>query len=174
MILLLSALKLNTFHLRAILLLWLSFFLSFFLLLLAIYSEAPLILLYAFSIYSGDMGPKLALCRHQGPRPRTSLKPTSELGLKCLYILAGRSIRKIKKRRWITFAMEISWNNENYMLGISWICVELALVQFASEEVTSGSALVGNLFNGASDVVLEYRGMLAGSSSTPTNGQGNW
>lgn len=28
--------------------------------------------------------------------------------------------------------------------------------------------------NGASDVVLEYRGMLAGSSSTPANGQGNW
>lgn len=84
MILLLSALKLNTFHLRAILLLRLPFFSL--LLLLAIYSEVPLILLYAFSFYSGDMGPRLALCRHQGPRPRTSLKLTSELGLKCLYI----------------------------------------------------------------------------------------
>lgn len=98
MILLLSALKLNTFHLRAILLLRLPFFFSL-LLLLAIYSEVPLILLYAFSFYSGDMGPKLALCRHQGPRPRTPLKPTSELGLKCLYILARRSLGKINLRK---------------------------------------------------------------------------
>ena len=43
------------------------------------------------------MGPKLALCRHKGPRPRTSLKPTSELGLKCLYLFAGRSLWEIKK-----------------------------------------------------------------------------
>lgn len=87
-------------------------------------------MLYVFSIYSGDMGPKLALCRHQGPRPRTSLKPTSEFGLICLYkVHLGWKISRENKMDQIRYGDILEqWN---YMLGISWICVALVLVQFA-------------------------------------------
>jgi hypothetical protein len=84
---------------------------------------------------------------------------------KILIYLDWKITRGNKKRRWIAFAMETSWNNEITCGGISWICVELALVQFASVAFS----LVDTLFNGVIDVVLEYRGMLAGSSSTPLN-----